>query len=67
MGDAQALQLAQALSDPPSIACLKTLLLCHNSIGHSGFKALFTSLGRLAHLQLQYLALCHNPMGNYPF
>ncbi len=64
MGDAQALQLAQALSVAPSIACLKTLQLCHNAIGPIGLKALFTSLERPAHLQ--HLALCHNPIGNFP-
>ena len=65
MGDTQALQLAQALSFIPSIACLTALQLCHNSIGHSGLKALFNALQPPAHLQLRILALCHNPIGYY--
>jgi hypothetical protein len=63
MGDAQALQLARALSFIPNIARLKVLQLCRNSIGHSGLKALFHSLGAHEHLQMQILALCDNPIG----
>ena len=64
MGDMQASQLAQALSLLPSVARLQVLQLCRNSIGPVGLQSLLSCLESPQHLQLQCLALCHNPIGN---
>jgi hypothetical protein len=67
MGDMQASQLAQALSLLPNIACLQVLQLCRNSLGPVGLQSLLSCLKSPLHLQLQCLALCHNPIGNCNF
>lgn len=63
LGDIQAAQLASALSTLPNITCLKALQLCRNSIGSSGLTSLLRGLDSRLQLQLQCLALCHNPIG----